>query len=343
MLRNERPGDAIIVATPVMANDRSAIESARRTLALEIQGLSALGDAINDGLGEPFVEAVALIHAAKGRVIVTGMGKSGHIGQKLAATFASTGTPAFFVHPGEASHGDLGMIARDDVIIALSWSGETYELSTILSYSRRFKVPLVAITSRSESALGRASDVVLRLPVSQEACPHGLAPTTSTAMQLAMGDCLAIALLEARGFSAADFKVFHPGGQLGASLRYVSDLMHKGDRIPLAPVTAKMTEALVVMTEKSFGCLGVVDGEGRLVGIVTDGDLRRHMGPQLLDAIVGDVMTKAPRTIVPTMLASAALAVMNSDERPITSLFVEEDGRPVGILHIHDLLRVGVA
>ena len=343
MLRNDRAGESIIVSVPAMDKDRAVIASARRTLELEIQGLSALSDAIDDGLGGPFVEAVTLIRAARGRVIITGMGKSGHIGQKIAATLASTGTPAFFVHPGEASHGDLGMITPDDVIIALSWSGETYELGTILSYSRRFKVPLVAITSRSESALGRASDVVLRLPVSQEACPHGLAPTTSTAMQLAMGDCLAIALLEARGFSAADFKTFHPGGQLGASLRYVSDLMHKGDRVPLAPATAKMTEALVVMTEKSFGCLGVVDGEGRLVGILTDGDLRRHMGPQLLDAAVGEIMTPSPRTIAPTTLASAALAVMNSDERPITALFVEEDGKPVGILHIHDLLRVGVA
>jgi arabinose-5-phosphate isomerase len=269
------------------------------------------------------------------------MGKSGHVGQKLASTLASTGTPAFFVHPGEASHGDLGMIARDDVIIALSWSGETVELGNILSYSRRFGVPLISITSRNDSALGRASDIVLRLPLSQEACPHGLAPTTSTTMQLAMGDCLAIALLEARGFSAADFKIFHPGGQLGANLRYVADLMHKGDRVPLAPASLAMSEALVIMTEKSFGCLGVVDEAGKLAGIVTDGDLRRHMGPELLNARVDEIMTTKPKTISPDTLASAALQLINASS--ITALFVADDGKPVGIVHIHDLLRAGVA
>jgi arabinose-5-phosphate isomerase len=341
MLQNASAGQPATVPASDETGQDAAISSARRTLALEIQGLIALKEAIDNGLGAPFHRAVALIAKSSGRVIVTGMGKSGHIGQKLAATLASTGTPAFFVHPGEASHGDLGMIAREDVIIALSWSGETVELGNILSYSRRFRVPLIAVTSRDDSALGRASDVVLCLPVSQEACPHGLAPTTSTAMQLAAGDCLAIALLEARGFSAADFKIFHPGGQLGASLRYVGDLMHKADRLPLSGVDRTMAEALVTMTEKSFGCLGVVDENGALVGIVTDGDLRRHMGADLLSARVGDVMTCKPKTINPQTLASAALQIIN--DSAITALFVEEDGKPVGIIHIHDLLRIGVA
>jgi arabinose-5-phosphate isomerase len=341
MLHNERLGDRSIGSETSAEALSAAIDSAGRTLGLEIAGLQAVKDAIGAELGPAFVAAIELIKRLPGRVIVTGMGKSGHVGQKLASTLASTGTPAFFVHPGEASHGDLGMIARDDVIIALSWSGDTVELGNILSYSRRFGVPLISITSRNDSALGRASDIVLRLPLSQEACPHGLAPTTSTTMQLAMGDCLAIALLEARGFSAADFKIFHPGGQLGANLRYVADLMHKGDRVPLAPASLAMSEALVIMTEKSFGCLGVVDEAGKLAGIVTDGDLRRHMGPELLNARVDEIMTTKPKTISPDMLASAALQLINASS--ITALFVADDGKPVGIVHIHDLLRAGVA
>ena len=337
------PANGAQTALRVAGGKRDAIASARRTLELEIGGLEVLKAAIDDGLGVAFAQAVAAIHASRGRAIVTGMGKSGHISQKIAATLASTGTPAFFVHPGEASHGDLGMITRDDVILALSWSGETVELGNILTFSRRFGVTLIAITSRADSALGKASDIVLRLPVSQEACPHGLAPTTSTAMQLAAGDCLAVALLEARGFSAADFKVFHPGGQLGANLKYVADLMHRRDELPLAASTSRMADALVIMTERSFGCLGVIDADGMLVGIVTDGDLRRHMGPDLLDASVGEIMTASPKTVAPDMLVSAALAMMNQAERPVTALFAVEDGKPVGIIHIHDLLRIGVA
>ena len=343
MLQETAPVKPATVS-PMKGKQRDgAIAAARRTLDLEISGLSALQAAIDDGLGTAFAAAVEAIHASRGRVIVTGMGKSGHIGQKLAATFASTGTPAFFVHPGEASHGDLGMITPDDVILALSWSGETIELSNILLYSRRFGVTLIAITSRSDSALGKASDIVLKLPVSQEACPHGLAPTTSTAMQLAAGDCLAIALLEARGFSAADFKVFHPGGQLGANLQYAADIMHRGNRVPLAHTTVRMAEALVTMTEKSFGCLGVVDDTGALIGILTDGDLRRHMGPNLLETPIAEIMTANPKVIAPDTLVSAALGMMNSSERPITALFVVADAKPVGIVHIHDLLRSGVA
>lgn len=339
----ESPWDEMPGEKPTMPQDKIAIATARRTLDLEIAGLEAVKAAIDDGLSDAFTKAVGIVIAARGRMIVTGLGKSGHIGQKIAATLASTGTPAFFVHPSEASHGDLGMITRDDVVLALSWSGETVELRNIITYSRRFAVPLIAVTSKAESALGKASDVVLQLPAVQEACPHGLAPTTSTVMQLAMGDCLAIALLERRGFSAADFKIFHPGGQLGANLKYAADIMHKGARLPLAPSGTLMSEALPVMTEKSFGCLGVVDADGRLIGIITDGDLRRNMGPHLLEATVDAVMTRAPKTIAPDTLVSTALAMTNRPERLITALFVVEDGKPTGIIHIHDLLRTGVA
>lgn len=317
-----------------------AVKSASRTITMERDGLSALRDALKNGLGKSFAKATALLASCTGRVIITGIGKSGHIGQKIVATFASTGTPAFFVHPSEASHGDLGMITPEDAVIALSWSGETVELQNIITYSRRFNVPLISITSRKGSALGQASDVVLELPRAKEACPHGLAPTTSTIMQLALGDCLAIALLENKGFSAHDFKLFHPGGSLGAQLKFVADLMHGGDRMPLARDDIKMSDALVTMTSASFGCLGIVNKAGKLVGIVTDGDLRRHMGDGLLDASTGDIMTPNPKTIPPDLLASAALEVINSSR--ITSLFVVEKSKPVGIVHIHDLLRAGI-
>jgi arabinose-5-phosphate isomerase len=317
------------------------VASAVRTLDLEREGLDAVRQALGDGLAAPFAEAVRLLKEARGRVIVSGIGKSGHVGQKVAATFASTGTPAFFVHPTEASHGDLGMITPDDVILAISWSGETVELKNIITYSRRFTVPLISITSRSDSALAKQSDVVLELPRAKEACPHGLAPTTSTTMQLALGDCLAIALLEAKGFTAHDFKTFHPGGSLGATLKYVADVMHTAESLPLARDSEPMSAALVTMTAKSFGCLGIVDGKGRLVGVLTDGDLRRHMGGALLKARTGDIMTKKPKTIAPGMLASAALELINASR--ITALFVVEKGKPVGIVHVHDLLRAGVA
>jgi arabinose-5-phosphate isomerase len=319
---------------------REAIASAARTIQLEAEGLRALEAALNFDLVDNFAAAVSIIRSCRGRVIVTGMGKSGHIGMKVAGTLSSTGTPASFVHPSEASHGDLGMITRDDVILAFSWSGETVELGNLVSYSRRFAVPLIAITSNAESTLAKAAEVALAIPQSKEACPHGLAPTTSTMMQLALGDCLAIALLESKGFTARDFSVLHPGGQLGARLKFVGDLMHKGDRLPLTPGDMPMAEAIVVMTEKAFGCLGVVDGDGRLAGIITDGDLRRHMGDGLLARRTGEIMTGAPKTVSPELLASAALEVINSSS--ITALFVVEDGRPVGIIHIHDLLRAGV-
>ncbi len=317
-----------------------AVASAIRTLGLEGEGLSALSAALGGPLAAPFARAVRLLDALNGRVIVTGIGKSGHVAQKIAATFASTGTPGFFVHPSEASHGDLGMITPADVILAISWSGETVELKNIITYSRRFRVPLISLTSRSDSALAKASDVVLELPKAKEACPHGLAPTTSTTMQLALGDALAMALLEAKGFSAHDFKALHPGGSLGAQLKLVSDVMHKGERLPLVGEATVMSEAIVTMTQKSFGCLGVIDAKGRLAGMITDGDLRRHMGTELLTARARDIMTRKPNTLRPGMLASAALEQINSLKR--TQMFVVEKGKPVGIVHVHDLLRAGV-
>ena len=337
---------SIAIETPAGADDAtpaggSAVQSALRTLDFEIGGVSLLKQQMQGPLGEAFGGAVTLIHGLSGRVIVSGMGKSGHIGQKIAATLSSTGTPAFFVHPGEASHGDLGMITSEDAVIALSWSGETAELANLLTYARRFAVPIVAITSRPESSLARAAQHALILPQATEACPHGLAPTTSSLMQLAIGDALAIALLEGKGFSAQDFKVFHPGGQLGANLKYVRDVMHTGQRLPLAHGGTPMSEALVLMTEKSFGCLGVLDEAGKLTGILTDGDLRRNMGAGLLAAQLADVMTPNPKTVSPDALASAVLNTLNTAK--ITALFVVEEGRPVGIVHIHDLLRLGVA
>lgn len=315
---------------------------AGHSLRCAIDGLKALQSALVNGLAADFEKAAGLMLACEGRVIVTGMGKSGHIGQKIAATLSSTGTPSQFVHPAEASHGDLGMITAKDVVLALSWSGETGELANLITYSRRFNVPLVAMTSRRESTLGRAADVVLALPQVKEACPHGLAPTTSTLVQLALGDCIAIALLEGRGFTALDFKVFHPGGQLGANLKHVGDIMHTGARLPVVPANEPMSTALVVMTEKSFGCLGIVGEDGKLAGILTDGDLRRNMEPGLLGRTAGEIMTRSPKTVTADMLASAALQIINSSK--ITALFVVDSGGvPAGIVHIHDLLRAGVA
>ncbi|MGE0241173.1 MAG: SIS domain-containing protein [Parvibaculaceae bacterium] len=320
---------------------RGWIASARRTLGIEGEALAKLIAALDGPLGIAFGEAVRLIRGSAGRVVVAGMGKSGHIGRKIAATLASTGTPAFFVHPAEAGHGDLGMIARDDVVIMISNSGETAELRAILDYAKRFDVKIIGLTSRAESTLAALSDVVLCLPDAREACPIGMAPTTSTLLQLAMGDALALALLEERGFNAAQFKTFHPGGLLGAALTYVREIMHKAPQLPLVAPATPMAEALVIMTQKSLGCLGVVDDAGRLVGILTDGDLRRHMSRDLIDLMVADVMTTTPRTITADMLASEALEYLNSSK--ITALFVVDgESRPVGLVHVHDLLRQGV-
>lgn len=318
----------------------SDLEVARTVLQTEAAGLHALAV----GLSGAFARAVDSLAAVTGRVVVSGMGKSGHVGRKIAATLASVGTPALFVHPAEASHGDLGMIVPGDAILALSYSGETAELADLVAHSRRFALPLVAITGRAGSALANAADVALILPAAAEACPMGLAPTTSTTMQMALGDALAVALLTRRGFTPAEFHQFHPGGRLGSRLKRVGELMHTGDAVPLAPPTTPMDRALLLMTEKRFGCLGVVDVAGRLAGVVTDGDLRRAMGPDLLSRAVADIMTRSPRTISADALAAEALHTMNAKERPITSLFVvDPSDRPVGILHIHDLLRAGVA
>lgn len=318
-----------------------SVQSALNTLSAGRAGLEALSEAIGNGLGEPFTRAIDVIREIKGRVIVTGVGKSGHIGSKIAATLASTGTPAFFVHPAEANHGDLGMIARDDAILALSWSGETQELSGILRYSRRFEIPLIAITSGATSTLAREADIVIALPKAEEACPHGLAPTTSTLMQLALGDALAVALLESRGFSASDFKTFHPGGKLGASLTHVGEIMHGGDAVPLVSQGTGMPQAVHLLSEKRFGCVGVVDDGGNLVGIFTDGDLARNIERDISGYTVDDIMTRSPKTVTEQTLAATAMDLLNRHN--ISALIVVEGQKPVGIVHFHDLLRIGVA
>jgi len=329
-------------AKPDHRSDESPpISSALRTLDTEAGGIAALIAAIRDGLGAPLAAAVELIAKAKGRLIVTGMGKSGHVGRKIAATFASTGTPAYFVHPSEASHGDLGMITRDDVIMALSWSGETVELKDLIDYSRRFRAGLIAVTADATSTLAKSADVVLLLPQAREACPHNLAPTTSSLMQLALGDALAVALLESRGFTALDFRGLHPGGRLGAKLQFIRDVMHTGAAVPLRPLGTTMADAIVEMTAKGFGCVGITDRNGQLAGIITDGDLRRHMGPDLLAARVDDVMTRSPKTVSGDQLVSEALELLNSSK--ITAVLAVENGKPVGMVHLHDLLRAGVA
>jgi arabinose-5-phosphate isomerase len=326
------------LAEPAVCREGGDLAVARRVIRAEIGGLESLAEAL-DGA---FATAVGLCAAAHGRIIVTGVGKSGLVARKIAATLASTGTPAQFVHAGEASHGDLGMIGTDDAIVALSNSGETAELADLIAYSRRFGIPLIAVTGGGRSTLAGAADAVLLLPPSAEACPMGLAPTTSTTVMMALGDALAIALLERRGFSTADFRVFHPGGRLGRRLLRVGDIMHAGAEIPLVSPAARMSEAIVVMTAKSFGCLGACDAEGRLIGVVTDGDLRRHMGDSLLGRPVAEIMHRSPKTIGAAALAAEALGLMN--RIAITSLFVvDDDGRPSGFLHMHDCLRAGVA
>jgi len=318
-------------------NDASILATARLVVIAESAALTELAGQ----LGGEFIKAVRLLVACKWRVVVSGMGKSGHIGRKIAATLASTGTPALFVHPGEASHGDLGMIVPDDCVIALSNSGDTAELTDIVAYSRRFSIPLIAITSGAQSALSGAADATLLLPQVAEVCPMGLAPTTSTTMMLVLGDALAIAALECKGFTADDFRNFHPGGKIGKILTRVSDVMHGGAELPLAKDTDVMSHILVVMTEKSFGVAGITDASGKLIGVITDGDLRRHMQGDLLQKKACDVMTKNPLTVSPNMLAAEALKILNDKKR--TQLFVVEGGKPVGVLHIHDLLRAGVA
>jgi arabinose-5-phosphate isomerase len=317
------------------ARSHDDLAVASRVLRLEADGIRALAL----GLGDSFVRAIDMLAQRAGRIVVTGMGKNSHIGHKIAATLASTGSPALFVHPAEASHGDLGMIAPGDAVLALSNSGGTPELAAIIGHTRRFRIPLVAVTAGATSALAEAADVTLLLPQADEACPLGLAPTTSTTMTLALGDAIAIALLQRRGFS--DFQILHPGGQLGRRLLRVADIMHSGDSVPLVPPATPIMETVLAMTAKGFGCAGIVDAAGRLIGIITDGDLRRHWSDNSQTA--ADVMTRAPKTIRPQALAQEALAMMNITERPFTALFVVEDEQPIGIVHMHDCLRAGVA
>ena len=317
--------------------DDADLVTAKRVLEIEAEALGVLAGS----LGEPFLRALDILAQVKGRVVVSGMGKSGHIGHKIASTLSSTGTPALFVHPAEASHGDLGMITTDDAVLALSNSGETSELADLVAYAKRFEIPLICITGGKDSALADAADVALILPASEEACPMGLAPTTSTTVMLALGDAISVALLERKGFSPDEFHVLHPGGKLGHRLIKISDIMHKGEEMPLIDPDALMADALIEMSAKSFGCVGVIGSDGLLLGVITDGDLRRHMSPELIGRKAREVMTEGALSINPGMLASVALGIMNV--RAITNIFVTKDDRPLGILHIHDCLRAGVA
>jgi len=316
------------------------VASARRVIMTERDGL----DALHGAIGADFAAAVERLTGVRGRLICAGVGKSGHVARKIAATLASTGTPAYYVHPTEASHGDLGMIGESDAVLALSKSGETRELGDLIAYCRRFGVPLIAMTTGAGSTLGRAADYLLAVPDAPEACGETRAPTTSTTLMMALGDALAVALLEARGFTAADFRTFHPGGALGAALASVGDVMHAGDAVPVIAQDAPMSDVLIEMTHKSFGCVGLLDADGQLAGIITDGDLRRHMGPDLVDRPAREVMTRNPKTGRADMLAADAMREMTAGAPKITQLFiVDTDGRPVGILHLHDLLRVGLS
>lgn len=321
-----------------MTETSTFLTTARRVIDTEAKALNLL----SEGLGPEFDAAVTLLLQAKGRVIVSGMGKSGHIARKIAATFASTGTPAHFVHPAEASHGDLGMMAQGDVALVLSNSGETPELADMVAYTRRFGIPLIGVASRAASTLIKQSDVGLILPATDEACGTGVVPTSSTTMTLALGDALAVALMDHRRFTPENFRDFHPGGKLGAQLSRVRDLMHANSALPLVQMDTPMSEVLIEISQKGFGVVGVADTGGRLAGIITDGDLRRHMD-RLLEHVAGEVMTRDPATIAPSALAEEAVATMNA--RKITCLFaVDPDGAgdPVGLLHIHDCLRVGL-
>ncbi|MEI8320606.1 MAG: KpsF/GutQ family sugar-phosphate isomerase [Alphaproteobacteria bacterium] len=311
------------------------LTEALRVLRLEAEALTVLANRLD----QKFMDALDVFSAIKGRLIVTGMGKSGLVGKKIAATLSSTGTPSFFVHPGEASHGDLGMLTPQDAVLALSNSGETKELFDLIAYTRRYNIPLVSITQKGESSLAKDSDVALILPTISEACPNGLAPTTSTTMMLALGDAIALCLLKRKGFSKEDYKTIHPGGNLGSRLKRAKDMMHKGSKMPLIDAGKKVDDAILIMSEKSFGCVGVVEHD-KLVGIITDGDLRRHMSPHLLKEKVMDVMSPNPRTVGPETLLEEALYKMAG---AITALFVVDDhNKPLGILHIHDLLRLGI-
>ena len=334
---------AMTIAKLSDASKQQGLATAIRVLETEARALHELAGFIDDR----FVQAVEMIFNAEGRLIVTGMGKSGHIGKKIAATLASTGTPSFFVHPAESSHGDMGMIVRGDIVLALSNSGEAKELNDLIEYTRRFAIPLIGVTSRPESTLATRADIALILPPCPEACPNGLAPTTSTTLTLALGDALAVTLLEKKGFTEKDFKVFHPGGKLGQQLMKVSEIMHKGDQLPVASEDISIQEAIGIISAKGFGCIGLTDKQGLLTGIVTDGDIRRKLSADILTKTAKDIMSRQPKTASPDTLVAEAMAVMNNLKgafRAITCLLVvDAAGKPVGLLHIHDCLRAGFA
>ncbi len=309
------------------------IINAINTINCEIEAIEELKNLLDENLSK----ALDMIEEAKGRIILTGMGKSGHIAKKIAASLASTGTPSFFMHPAEASHGDLGMVTEDDVIIAISNSGESRELIDVLNYSKRFGIKLIAITKNPDSSLGKAGDIVLRLPLSKEACPLGLAPTSSTTATLVLGDVITVGMIERKGFSKAQFNQRHPGGKLGSILQKVKDLMHKGSEMPLLNQNALMSDLIIEMSSKRLGCVGLVDDEGNLSGIFTDGDLRRYINSDLKTTKALDIMTKNPITANPEMFASEAIKIMN--EKKITNMFVLEGKKPIGTIHIHDILK----
>ena len=328
-------------SSPVAAIEAD-LAAARRVLRFADEALTQLSHSLNGA----FSAAVEVLLGVRGRVVVSGMGKSGHVGRKIAATLSSTGTPAQFVHPAEASHGDLGSLTRADAVLILSYRGETAELSDLITYAKRYGIPLIGMASNSESTLLKAADVALVLPPAQEACPLGLAPTTSTTMMLALGDALAVALMERRGFSADQYRDLHPGGSLGRSLIRVSDIMHRDAKMPIVKPDSVMRDVLITMTSGGFGVAGVIDGGGALIGVITDGDLRRHMERDLLDRRASDVMTRTPKTIGPGLLAAEALALMNNAKPRVTCLFVVDEGgspgQPLGIVHVHDCLRAGL-
>ena len=327
---------AVIMENDISAQSIADINSAVRTVNMEIDTIEKLRDNLDSNL----TQALNLMQNAKGRIIITGMGKSGHIGKKIAASLASTGTPSFFVHPAEASHGDLGMITEDDVVLAISNSGESKELVDILNYCKRFGIPLIAITKNPESSLGKAGDIVLKLPNNGEACPLGLAPTSSTTATLVLGDIITTCMIERKGFTKSDFNDRHPGGKLGSILQRVSDLMHVGEDMPLLDERADMQSVLLEMTSKRLGCVGFVNSEGLLTGMLTDGDLRRWLSPQILEKHAYELMTKNPKTVSKDIMASEAMKIMH--DKKITNMFVVENSVPVGVIHIHDLLNNGV-
>lgn len=307
-----------------------------RTINMEIDTIMKLKESLNSSL----TQALDIMQNAKGRIIITGMGKSGHIGKKIAASLASTGTPSFFVHPAEASHGDLGMITEDDVVIAISNSGESKELADIINYCKRFGIKLISITKNADSSLGKAGDIVLLLPNNGEACPLGLAPTSSTTVTLVLGDILTTGLIERKGFTKSDFNARHPGGKLGSILQRVSDLMHKGKEMPILDENSDMQTVLLEMTSKRLGCVGFINKAGELTGMLTDGDLRRCLSAKILEEKAINLMTKNPKTVTKDMLASSVIKILNSMK--ITNIFVIEDKKPIGVIHIHDLLNLGV-